>query len=137
MAVFRENQASLKHLFKQSVCSPGLKSCAPMEMDRRGLRAGHGCRRGRLVSAAIFLLMLQLAVVAQRSRCCCDVFPPPMCLEGASECAAPIVSVKFTACKSLSRAINKCGAMIRLQICKSKSDPCYSVIPPIGSTIHH
>lgn len=48
-----------------------------MEMDRRGLRAGHGCKRGRLVSAAIFLLLVQLAVVAQRSRCCCDVFPPP------------------------------------------------------------
>lgn len=67
------------------------------------------------MSAAIFLLLVQLAVVAQRSRCCCDVFPPPpMRLEGALECAAPTVSVKFTACKSSSQAIigDKCGAMI-------------------------
>lgn len=83
-----------------------LKSCAPMEMERRGLRAGHGCKRARLVSAAIFLLLLQLAVVAQHSRCCCDGVPAP--------CVWKAVSVKFTACKSSSRAIirDKCGAKI-------------------------
>lgn len=46
------NIYSNNKVFTAHGCS--LKSCAPMEMDRRGLRAGHGCKRGRLVSAAIF-----------------------------------------------------------------------------------
>lgn len=107
----RLNIYSNNKVFTAQGCS--LKSCSPMEMDRRGLRAGRGRKRGRLVSAAIFLLLVQLAAVAQRSRCCCDVFfLPPTCLESASECATPTVSVKFTACKSSSQAIigGKCGA---------------------------